>query len=65
MEIAIIIWLICCIAAASIASKQGGNGCLWFGLGVIFGPFGLAFSFMAGDPQKCRFCTKHDSGEGD
>jgi hypothetical protein len=40
-----------------VASGKGANGCLWFGLGVLFGPFGLLFSFFAGG-QKCPYCKK-------
>ena len=59
MEIAILVWIICGIAAAVTASNRGASGCLWFGLGVLFGPFGLAFSFMAGNNRKCPACRKN------
>lgn len=56
-ELAIILWLACGIGAAATASNRGANGCLWFGLGVLFGPFGLIFSFMSGDEQvRCPSC---------
>lgn len=59
MEIAILIWIVCGIAAAKIASDRGASGCLWFGLGMLFGPFGLAFSFAAGNSLwKCPVCRK-------
>lgn len=58
-EFALIIWLICGIAAASVASGRGASGCLWFGLGVLFGPFGLAFAFIAGDGRECPSCRKN------
>jgi len=41
-----------------IASWRGGNGCLWFGLGILFGPFGLAFAFLAGEEQVPRGCCQ-------
>lgn len=58
MEIAILIWIVCGIAAGVIASNRGGSGCLWFGLGILFGPFGLLFAFMAGDDRKCPHCKR-------
>jgi predicted nucleic acid-binding Zn ribbon protein len=54
----LVIWLLFGIAAALVASSKGANGCLWFGLGVLFGPFGLLFSFFAGG-QKCPYCKKN------
>jgi hypothetical protein len=42
--LAVMFWVICGIAAAFVASSRNANGCLWFGLGILFGPFGLAFS---------------------
>lgn len=57
MELAIIIWLISGIAAAMVANSRGANGCLWFGLGVLAGPFGLAAAFFSGETRVCRFCT--------
>src|ERR1700722_12861868 len=59
MEFAILIWILCGIAAAFIASSRRANGCLWFGLGILFGPFGLAFSFASGSGRKCPACQKH------
>jgi hypothetical protein len=63
MEIALLIWLVCGIAAAIIASNRGANGCLWFGLGFLFGPFGLAFSFGAGSGRQCPACRKNIHAE--
>lgn len=56
VEIAILIWLACGVVAAMIAQSRGGSGCLWFGLGVLFGPFGLLFSFASGSDRKCPHC---------
>jgi hypothetical protein len=59
MEIAILIWIVCGIATAFVASNRGADGCLWFGVGVLFGPFGLAFAFAAGAPtMECPRCRK-------
>lgn len=56
MEIAILIWVVCGIGAALVASNRGGNGCLWFGLGVLLGPIGLACSFAGGSDRQCPYC---------
>src|SRR5260370_28044309 len=58
MEIAILIWIVCGIGAAFVAQSRGANGCLWFGLGVLFGPFGLAFAFTSGSDRSCPACKK-------
>ena len=44
-------WLLCGIAAAFIAAKKGGGGCLWFVLGILLGPIALVMAFAAG-PKK-------------
>ena len=56
MAIAILLWVVCGIAAAFVASSRGASGCLWFGLGVLLGPLGLALSFAALDQKKCPYC---------
>lgn len=58
MEIAVALWIFCGIGAGIVAGQRGGNGCLWFGLGAIFGPFGRAFSFASGSDRSCPFCRK-------
>jgi hypothetical protein len=59
MEIAILIWIVCGIAASYVASNRGANGCFWFGIGILFGPFGLMFAFGAGCDIRCKACRKH------
>jgi len=56
MELAIAIWIFCGIGAALVAQSRGADGCLWFGLGVLLGPFGLAFAFASGTDRKCPYC---------
>ena len=46
--IVILIWLISGIAAAFFARRRGASGFVWFMLGFLFGPLGLACSFFAG-----------------
>ncbi len=53
------IWLVCGIAAAVVASNRGANGCLWFGLGLLFGPIGLALAFANG--RRCPHCASRIS----
>jgi hypothetical protein len=36
-----IIWLLCGVGAAMIASSKGRSGCGWFVAGALFGPFAL------------------------
>jgi predicted amidophosphoribosyltransferase len=55
MELAILIWIVCGIASAVVASNRGGSGCLWFGLGVVLGPIGFALAFTTG--VKCPQCA--------
>ena len=55
MEFALLIWLLCGIAAAVVGSGRGANGCLWFAVGVALGPIGFALAFTAG--TKCPRCA--------
>ena len=47
----VIIWIICGVVAAVVASSKGGSGCLYAILGFILGPFGIILAFVAG-PSK-------------
>ena len=58
MELAIVVWIFCGIGAAFVAQSRGASGCLWFGLGVLLGPFGLAFAFASGTDRKCPHCRE-------
>ena len=51
----LITWFLFGIGAAMVANSKGGNTIIWFFLGVIFGPFGLLFSFFSGGKQ-CPYC---------
>ena len=55
------IWLLCGIGAAIVASNRGSGGCLWFGLGVLLGPVGLALAFTQG--SRCPHCASRISSE--
>lgn len=56
--LALIVWVFCGIGATYVASDRGANGSLWFVLGFLLGPLGLAASFMAGDNAECPSCRK-------
>ena len=52
MEIAaIIIWLLCGIMAASIASNKGDSGCFGFILGILLGPIGVIIALLSSPKQ--------------
>lgn len=55
----VIIWVFFGICAAIVASNRGSNGCLWFGLGVLLGPFGFALAFASG--IRCANCASRIS----
>jgi hypothetical protein len=56
MAVVVLLWVVCGIAAAFIALGRGANGLLWFVLGVLLGPIGLALSFRAGETTNCPHC---------
>jgi uncharacterized C2H2 Zn-finger protein len=47
MEIGVLAWLLFGVVSAVVARKKGRSGCVWFGLGVLLGPFGLLLAFAA------------------
>lgn len=72
MELLLLIWLACGIAAGMIASNKGNSGCLWFGLGILLGPLGLMgaaltqrdpsrdreIGLMEGSLRLCPYCAE-------
>lgn len=66
----ILIWIICGVFSAIIASSKGRSGLGWLVMGLIFGVFALLFvGFMppspkeeppsgAADEKKCPFCAE-------
>jgi len=42
----LIIWVIFGLLSAMVGSNRGGNGCLYFIGGVLFGPIGLIIAFF-------------------
>lgn len=71
MEI-LLIWILFGAATAVVASNKGRNGCGWFILGVLLGPFGLILSLVvskdrsaveqnalrSGEMKKCPQCAE-------
>jgi len=71
MELAVI-WLLFGIVTAIVAAGKGRNGCGWFLLGCLLGPFGLIMALVvsksqskvderaieAGEMKKCPFCAE-------
>src|SRR5437867_3683926 len=62
MEIVLVVWILCGVGAAVVASNRGASGCLWFGLGVLLGPIGFALAFTNSLPP-CPFCRKGVPGD--
>ena len=42
--------------AAYIATQRGASTWRWFILGLLFGPFALAASFVANTGVRCAYC---------
>ena len=66
----IIIWILFGVVSSITASNRGQSGCLYFGLGVLLGPFGLILALVSktkpikdSKPQptldkKCPYCAE-------
>jgi hypothetical protein len=48
----LVVWLLFGIVSAIIGSSKGRNGCSWFLLGVLLGPFGLILSLVVSKNQS-------------
>jgi len=72
MEFALVIWILFGVVTAVVATNKGKNGCAWFALGVLLGPFGLILSLVtprdqtaveqkavsSGEMRKCPYCAE-------
>jgi hypothetical protein len=68
----IIIWILFGIVSAVVATNKGNNGCDWFALGFLLGPFGLILALVvsgdkeiaekkaieSGGMKKCPYCAE-------
>jgi hypothetical protein len=68
----LIIWLVCGVIAAIVATNKGRSGCGWFVVGVLLGPLGFILalvvsgnepkaeerSIQSGDHKKCPYCAE-------
>ena len=57
MELLIITWVLFGIAAVLVANNKGMDGCSWFVIGFLLGPFGLLFALLSSGRQ-CPHCKK-------
>jgi hypothetical protein len=51
--VVVIVWLICGFVSATVAANKGRNGCVGFGLGALFGSFGLIIALVL-PPRQAR-----------
>ncbi len=68
----VIVWILCGIIGAVVATNKGRSGCGWFALGVLFGPLGLVLALVvpknqevveekavqSGEMKKCPYCAE-------
>jgi hypothetical protein len=68
----LIIWLVCGVVAAVVATNKGRSGCGWFILGVLLGPLGFILALVvssnqpgverealeSGSMKKCPYCAE-------
>jgi hypothetical protein len=68
----IVIWILFGIITAVVANNKGRDGCSWFLLGVLLGPFGFILSLIiekkeqvleknalqSGSMKKCPYCAE-------
>lgn len=67
MEI-LVIWLLFGVVTAVVATNKGRNGCGWFAIGVLLGPFGFILALVVersetqavadGVMRKCPYCAE-------
>lgn len=65
----LVLWLICGIISAVVASNKGRSGCGWFAVGLLLGPLGIILSLVvrtdehglreSGKFKKCPYCAEN------
>lgn len=48
----VLLWVLFGVVSSIAASNKGQSGCLYFGLGVLLGPFGLILALVSKDESK-------------
>ena len=56
----VIVWILCGVIAAFIASSKGSSGCGFAIVGFLLGPFGILIALFASG-RKCPYCGKNIS----
>lgn len=54
--VVVLIWLACAGLTLNIAKTRGAPGCMWFALGVIWGPIGLIAAVFMLAGKTCPAC---------
>lgn len=68
----VVVWIVCGVISAFVASNKGRSGCSWFALGVLLGPLGLILALVmpslavnveqeaieSGEHKKCPYCAE-------
>ncbi len=71
MEI-IVPWILCGVISAVVASNKGRDGCGWFAIGLLIGPFRFLLALVVsknqnaveseaihrGEMKKCPYCAE-------
>ena len=58
MEILAVLSMLCGVVSAAIAHNRGASSVVWFLLGCLIGPFGVAAAFYSGPGAQCAACKK-------
>lgn len=68
----LVIWILCGVISAVVASNKGRSGLGWFLIGFLLGPLGLILALVvgqnreavekaalrSGEMQKCPYCAE-------
>ena len=50
----IVIWIVCGIICTVVAQNKGRDGCGWFALGLLLGPFGIVLALVMPADQEAQ-----------
>ena len=53
----LVVWIICGVVAAIIASAKGSSGCGFAIVGFLLGPLGIIIALVSSG-EKCFYCKK-------